>query len=433
MEVPGGKSWSVRFRITLFSRSQRREPMKGEKPGVFILFVLLAVVLVTSPVFSQPSKPTPPGAKPIKIGGSLPATGIWAESGKYVKDGYDFWLEDINKRGGLLGRPVQMIVYDDESSAEKAVSYYERAITIDKVDLVFGGYPGTTNVALMPLVEKYGKVFIGMGGMMKSFEQGFTYSFASPPLMSDWVYLALGGILDDLIPKAEWPKTIAILTMNSVVGLSARGNIIKAMEDREVKVVVDETYNLPLSDAAPLIGKAKEKGAEYLCCLSVFDDGVMIMRAAKAMNYNPRLIYQQTASLTPAWTKQLGKDGDNVTNTAFWHYRLPFPGNKEIREGVKALLGIPVPPMFFGSAYCWMKTLELAVQGARTLDNKKIRDYLRSHKFDLPYGLGITFDDRGLPAPFCFGGQTKGGRQELVWPKEVATTKFVYPRPAWSK
>ncbi len=407
--------------------------MKRESPGVLIVLILLAVVLVTAPVFSQPAKPTPLGAKPIKIGGSLPATGIWSEGGKYVRGGYALWLEDINKRGGLLGRPVQMITYDDESSAEKAVGYYERAITVDKVDLVFGGYPGTTNVALMPLVEKYGKVLVGMGGHMKSFEQGFTYTFASPPLMSDWVHLVLGGILDDLIPKPEWPKTVAILTMNNVVGLSARGNIIKAMESRGVKVVVDETYNLPLSDATPLVSKAKGNGAEILCCLSAFDDGVMIMRSAKAINYNPKLIYQQTASLVPAWMKELGEEGNSVTNTAFWHYRLPFPVNTEIREGAKALLGIPVVPQYFGTAFCWMKTLELAVRGAGTLDDKKIRDYLRSHKFDLPYGKGITFDTRGLPPPYCFAGQTKGGRQELVWPKEVATTTFIYPRPAWSK
>ncbi len=372
-------------------------------------------------------------AQPIKIGGSLAVTGIYSEPVKWVKEGYDYWVEDVNKRGGLLGRPVKMTIYDDESSTEKAVTYYERAITVDKVDLIFGGYPGMSNVALMPLVEKYGKVFVGLGGHMKSFEQGFTYTFASPPLMAEWVYLCLGGMLDDLIPKAEWPKSIAILTMNNVMGLSARGNIIKAMEERGVKIVVNETYNLPLGDATPLVSKAKEKGAEILCCLSFFDDGVMITRAAKAINYNPKLLFHQLASIVPAWMKELDRDGNNVTNSTFWHARLPFPGNKEINEGAKTRLGMPVGPLFFGFGYCWMKTLELAVQGAGTLDQKKIRDYLRSHKFDLPYGKGITFDQRGLPPPFCFTTQVTSGRIELVWPKEVATTALVYPRPAWSR
>ena len=394
--------------------------------GFFISFTL---VFITSTVFSQVTKPT----TPIKIGGSLPLTGIFSETAKWIKEGYEFWVEDINKRGGLLGRPVRMTIYDDESSAEKAVTYYERVITVDKVDLVFGGYPGTANVALMPLVEKYGKVFVGMGGHMKSFEQGYTYSFVSPPLMSDWVYIALAGIVDDFIPKAEWPKSSAVFTMNNVIGLSARGNLIKSCEERGIKVVVDETYNLPLSDATPLVSKAKGRGAEIFCCNSMFDDAVMLTRAAKAMNYNPKMIFQQLASTIPAWMKELGADGNNVVADMWWNSRLPYPGNDKINEAAKARFNLPAGPTYFGLGYCWMKTLELAVQGANTLDHLKIRDYLRSHKFDLPYKKGVTFDQKGLPLPFAYTTQTTGGQVELVWPKEIATTKLVYPRPPWSQ
>jgi branched-chain amino acid transport system substrate-binding protein len=372
--------------------------------------------------------------QPLKIGGSLPLTGIYSETAKWIKQGYDFWVEDINKRGGLLGRPVQLIVYDDESSADKAVTYYERAITVDKAELVFGGYPGTANVALMPLVEKYNKVFVGMGGAsMKSFEQGFTYSFASPPLLGEWVYISIIGAIDDLIPKAQWPKSIAILNMNTVVGLSQRENLSKAAEQRGIKIVMDEIYNLPLSDATPLVSKAKMRGAELLACMSFFDDGIMIMRAAKAINYNPKLIFQMIASTIPAWMKELGEDGNNVIGPMWWHARLPFPDNKKINEAAKAKFGIPEAPNFFGLGYCYMKTLELAVQGAQTLDNAKIRDYLRSNKFDLPYGTGITFDKKGLPTPYAFTSQITNGRVELAWPKDVATTKLIYPRTNWSK
>jgi len=403
------------------------------KKCLVVGFVLLLTGLLTLPALSQTTKPSTLSGNPIRIGGSLPLTGIYSETAKWVKHGYDFWADDINRRGGLLGRPVKMIIYDDESSPDKAILYYERAITVDKVDLVSGGYPGAANVALMPLVEKYGKVFVGMGGHMKSFEQGYTYTFASPPLMSEWTYIALAKVLDDLIPKEDLPKTIAVLTANNVMGLSARGNMIKAMEERGVKIVVDETYNLPLSDATPLVSKAKGRGAEILCCLSFFDDAVMIMRAAKAMNYNPKLIFQQAVATLPAWMKELGEDGKYVTNSAFWSPELPYPGNEEIKEGARLRLGIPVPPTHFGFSYGWMKTLELAVEGAGTLDDKKIRDYLRSHKFDLPYGRGITFDSKGLPSPFNMAVQTSGSRYGIVWPKGVATTKFIYPRPAWSK
>jgi branched-chain amino acid transport system substrate-binding protein len=392
-----------------------------------ILIVLFVAVLFTSLSFGQPAKTS----APIRIGGAISLTGSWAETGKWVKEGYDLWVEEVNKRGGLLGRPVELIVYDNESDTDKAVTYYERAITVDKVDLVFGGVPGTANVAIMPLVEKYGKVFVGLGGHMKSFEQGYTYSFASPPLMSDWAYLSLIGVVNDLIPQPERPKSIAVLTMNNVTGLSGRGPLVKAAEENGIKVVVDETYNMPLADATPLVSKAKAKSAEILACISGFDDGVMITRAAKATRYNPKLLWQMLASRLPSWMKEFGEDGNNVYSHTYYAFDLPFPSNKEITDAVKRKFGNRPVSDFLGLGYCWMKSLEVAVQGAGTLDNAKVRDYLRSRKFDLPYGNGISFDKRGLPAPFCYTVLTTGGQNRVVWPKDLATTKAVYPKPPW--
>jgi branched-chain amino acid transport system substrate-binding protein len=431
-EIPGltsGQPSSEGKRVS----EERSHTMTGEKR--ILLLISLAVGLVVSPAFSQTQKTSSATAKPIVIGGSLSLTGVFSETAKWVKEGYNFWAEDINKRGGLLGRPVKLVLYDDEGSAEKAVTYYERAITVDKVDLVFGGYPATSNVALMPHIEKYGKVFIGMGGQRESFEQGYTYSFGSPALISDHMYIPLEGVFDELIAKADYPKSAAVLAMNNVIGLSGRGNIVKSLEAHGIKVVVNETYNLPLTDSTPLLAKARERQAELLCCLSFFDDGVMLTRSAKAMNYNPKLLFQLFAPTIPAWMKELGQDGNNVVSTIYWSPRLPFPDNDKIVEAVKARYKLPAPPQYFGYAYCWMKTLELAVHGANTLNDRAIRDYLRSHKFDLPYGLGVTFDEKGLPPQrsTAYAVQSTNGIPEIIWPKKVATTNLVYPRPNWGK
>ena len=399
---------------------------------VAVLLIFLAMVLATSPVSGQAGKPSGP-KNPIRIGGSLALTGVYAEGGKLVKAGYEFWAEDINKRGGLLGRPVSVIIYDDGGDPEKAVTYYERAITVDKADLVFGGYPAPINVALMPFVEKHKKVFVGLGGQMKSFEQGFTYSFASPPTMSAWAYIGLAGVLDDLIPKNEWPKSMAILTMNNAIGQEARANVIKTAQERGIRVVVDEAYSFPLSDATQLVSKAKATQAELFACMSLFDDGIMITRSAKAMNYNPKLFFHLAAPLTPAWAKEFGEDGNNVITPHWWNHSLPFSDNDKISEAARSRFKMSDPPILFGMGYSWMKTLELAVQGAKSLDDTKIRDYLRSHKFDLPYGKQIVFDQRGLPPAYALALQNTGGKIEVIWPKNVATTKIIYPRPAWKR
>ena len=403
------------------------------KRGTLPIVIILLALVSTSSAFSQSTKPTSQKTGPIKVGGALALTGVWGETGKWIKEGHDFWLQDVNKRGGLLGRPVEMVIYDNEGSPDRAVTYYERVITVDKADLITGSTPSIPFAAVMPLAEKYKKVFIGQGAQMQSFERGYTYSFGSPPLMGIWGNMALTGVIEDLIPKADWPKSMAVMSMNDLASQPKRIAIANWAEEHGIKVVVDESYNPPLSNATPLVNKAKMKEAEVLVCFTAFDDGVMITRACKALRYNPKIIYHQIASRIPAWVKEMGEDGDNVIAEAFWAPDLPYVGNSEINQAVKERFGLPRAPDFFALAYCWMKTLELGVKGTGTLDNEKIRDYLKSHKIDLPYGKGITFDQRGLPPPFCYTIQTTAGRNNTVWPKEVATTKFVYPRPPWSK
>jgi branched-chain amino acid transport system substrate-binding protein len=398
---------------------------------VVVLFVSLVALFSATFIIFDSTEVVAAESTPIKIGGSLPLTGIHAETAKWLKEGYEFWAEEINRRGGLLGRPVKLIIYDDQSNPHNALSHYEKAITVEKVDLIFGGYPAPVNVTVMPLAEKYGMVYINTAGQMKAFQQGFTYSFASPPLIGEWTYLSLEGILNELIPKEQWPKSMALLTMNNVVGLSAKENLLKTAGEHGIKVVVDEVYNLPLTDITPLVSKAKASGAELLFCMSFFDDGVMITRTAKSIGYSPKLLFQILASTIPAWLKEMGQEGDAVVGQMWWNSRLPFEGNSVLNEAAKARFGLPEAPAYFGLGYCSMKTLELGVIGAGTLDQKAVRDLLKSRKFDLPYAKGITFDQTGLPQPFAYATQTVGGRVELVWPKEVATTNLIYPRPQW--
>jgi branched-chain amino acid transport system substrate-binding protein len=400
------------------------------KTAVSILITSFLLFYVVLAVEGQATKSSP-GAGPVKVGGALSLSGVFAENGKWTKAGYDCWLQDINRRGGLLGRPVEMTIYDNEGNADKGVTYYERLVTVDKVDLLAGSMPSIPFAAIMPLAEKYKKVFVGQGAQMQSFERGYTYSFGSPPLMGIWGNMALTGPIEDLIPKAEWPKSIAVFAMNDLASQPKRAAIVKWAEERGIKVVVEESYNLPLSDATPLVNKAKMRGAEAVACFSAFDDGVLITRTCKSLRYSPKIIFHQIASRVPAWMKEMGEDGNYVIGEAFWAADLPYPGNTEINQFAKEQFGLPRAPDFLALGYCWMKTLELGVQGAGTLDNEKIRDYLRSHKIDLPYGKGITFDSKGLPPPFCYTIQTIGGQNKTVWPKDVATTKFIYPKPAW--
>ncbi len=248
--------------------------------------------------------------EPILIAGSLPLTGKFAETAKWIERGMKFWAEEVNKQGGLLGRPVKFKIYDDESNANKAVIAAEKAITVDNCDLLFGGYPGTAARAVMPVAEKHKMVYVSMGGHMKSFKQGYTYCFGGPPLMGEWWYVGFMQWLGTLPPEKR-PKKAAFYAMNNPIGASLHA-AKKDLKELGIEVAVDEKYNLPLPDATPLIVKAKQANCDILFSNGFFADGVMTIRAAKALDYNPKAIVQGIGSVIPAWTKELGEDGNYV-------------------------------------------------------------------------------------------------------------------------
>ncbi|MFH1480509.1 MAG: amino acid ABC transporter substrate-binding protein [Pseudomonadota bacterium] len=391
-----------------------------------ILFLTLCLSLV---LFFGLQGPAGAEDKPILIGGSLPLTGKFAETAKWIEKGMKFWADEVNAKGGLLGRKVAFKVYDDESNAGKAVTFAEKAITVDKVDLLFGGYPGTAARAVMPLAEKHKFVYVSMGGHMKSFEQGYTYSFGGPPLMGEWWYEGFYQWLKT-VPADQRPKKAAIYTMNNPIGLALMNSIYRMTDDLGIKRVIDEKYNLPLPDATPLVMKAKQMGCDLLYANGFFADGVMTIRTAKALNYNPKAIVQGVGSVIPAWVKELGKDGDYVFSGTVLHDKLAYPGNDKLNAFVKKEYNLPGYPLYFGFGYAWMQTLTQGVEGAKGLDQTKIRDWLKSNTVQTIAG-SMSFNEKGLPEPINFCTQVINGKVELVSPKNVRTAEPVYPKPAW--
>lgn len=394
--------------------------------------LLLAVVVVLSVSFilagCAPKPPTPTG--PVRIGGSLPLTGIYAETAKWIEKGYRVWAEEINAKGGLLGRPVELVIYDDASSVEKGVTLLEKAITVDKVDLLLGGYPGTIAAAQMPVAEKYRMVYVSMGGHMPSFEKGYKYSFGGPPLMGQWWYEGIFAWLETL-PEKDKPKTAAMITMNNPIGMAVYSGPKERLAKLGIKILVDELYDLPLATADPLVAKVKAVNADIFLANGFFADGVLTVRSMKALGYNPRFFVQGVGSLIPGWVKELGPDGDYVMSGTAMHRKLPFPGVAELDKLSRERFGVPAPDYFlFG--YCWLQTLQRGVEGAKNFDQTAIRDYLKTHEIST-IGGKFKFDDRGLPEPYGYATQVLKGEVELIWPKKVRTAEPVYPKPPWGK
>lgn len=393
----------------------------SRKTSLFIwIFLIILVVFFPG---------NAPAQKPIVIGGSLPLTGVFAETAKVIQKGYEFWVEETNAQGGLLGRPIKLIIYDDEGKPDSAVKLAEKAITVDKVNLLLGGYPGTAARAVMPVAEKHKMVYVSMGGHMASFTQGYTYSFGSPPLMGEWWFLGAFQWLETFSPDQR-PKRAAIYIMNNPIGTSLLPSIDEYTKKLGIQVVINERYNLPLPSAEPLVMKAKQMNCDLFVSGGVFPDGVMTIKAAKALQYNPKVYFQGIGSIIPAWVKELGEDGNYIISGTSYHDKLNNPSNKRLLKRVKEKLGLDGVDTYFGFAWAWMQTLAAGVQGTKGLEQNKIRDWLKTHKVETAAGT-FTFDEKGLPKPFTYATQIIDRRVELIWPADVSTQKGVYPKPPW--
>jgi branched-chain amino acid transport system substrate-binding protein len=362
----------------------------------------------------------------IKIGGTLPLTGPFAETGLYIRDGYNQWVEETNAKGGLKGKKVELEILDDQSDQSKAVSMLENLISQKNVDLLIGGYPGSSAAAQMGVAEQHNMVYVSMGGHMTSFKKGFKYSFGAPPLMGEWWYSSFFDWLKKQ-PKEQWPKNAAMITVNDPVGNAYRNGTLEKLKSLGIEVVVDELYQLPLNSAEPLVNKAKQAGAELFIANGYFGDGVQTVRAIKAIDYKPKAILQGIGTLIPSWEEELGDEGNYVFSGTMMHPDLPFEGTEKLNEVSMKKYGIKAPPYFmFG--YAWMQVLGQAVEGAGKLDQEAIRDWLRSNTVKT-VGGNFTFDEKGLPKEYSYLIQVIDGRPVLVWPEKVATDAPVYPYP----
>lgn len=368
-------------------------------------------------------------AEPITIGATLALTGPFGETGQWVERAYRYWAEEINEQGGLLGRPVELIIHDDGGSADQAVTLLERLITVDQVDLLLGGYPTTSVAAQMPLAEQHQMVYVGMGGNMLSFEQGYSYSFGAPPIIGEWWYNGVWEWLATL-PEDERPKTAAVISMNNPIGGAVLEGIVQGLEKVGIELVMQEAYDLPLADATPLVVEAKASEADLFISNSTFGEGVQIVQAMKALDYNPDMFLQSIGPIVPAWVTELGADGDYVITGTPMSEKLPFAGLDRVGAAARERFAVPSTPLYFLFGYAWAEALQQGIEGVGALDQTAIRDYLRTQGVDGIAGQ-LTFDERGLPAPFNYVTQIINGEVELIWPEAVRTAAPVYPKPAW--
>jgi branched-chain amino acid transport system substrate-binding protein len=342
--------------------------------------VLLAAGLAAAPVPAQ-------SGEPIKIGFSMALTGPLASNGKQALLGAKIWEEEINAKGGLLGRPVKLINYDDQSNPATVPGIYMKLLDVDKVDLVVSGYATNMVAPAMPIVMQKGKTLIGLSALDVNSEFHYPKYFSMLPTGPDTKASFTEGFFQIASEQNPKPTTVALTSEDAEFARNACEGARENAKKFGVKIVYDKTFPPGTTDFSPVIRALQVANADLVVVCSYPLSSAGIVMSANELNFTPKMLGGAMIGLQATVLKNKLKSKLNgIVNYETWvpSPKLLAPAAdffQKYQERAKAEGVDPLGSSLGGWGYAYFQVLGEAVEGANSINDDKVADYLRSHEF----------------------------------------------------
>jgi branched-chain amino acid transport system substrate-binding protein len=410
------------------------DPMRTRRRRLLAAVGLpMVAALALSACGSRPSEQAATSTKPIVIGISLPLTGDFSQPGGEAKRGYEIWQKQVNAKGGLLGRQIQLKIVDDASNQDTVVSDYTKLITQDKVDLLLGTFSSLLNYPASAVAEKNQMVFVEpAGGAPKMFTRGFKNLFFAQPATAPHQADVFVSYIKAL-PADQRPKTAAYPSQDDPFAAPVIESMQKQMEALGVKTVYSGTYPADATNFQSIASQLAAKKPDLIAQGAVFEDGVGLVRSLKQLNYSPKMLFQTSApSNASQYSDGIGlANTEGVFYTVSWSEDATTPLNKDFVAAYGKAYGGASPAEDAADAFATAQVLQAAVTKVGSLDQGKIKDFLHSEQVDTILGP-LSWNEKGEPQGNFILAQWQSGKVQVVGPKDVATSQtIVYPKPAW--
>jgi branched-chain amino acid transport system substrate-binding protein len=411
------------------------------KLALTLIAVVLTLVLASGGMFVAR------GADPIKIGFGMALTGGLSANGKPALLALQIWKDDVNKKGGLLGRQVELVFYDDQTNPATIPGIYSKLLDVDKVDLIISGY-GTNLIApLLPIAMERKLTLIGMFGLANNEKYQYPNYFQIQPAGPDPQTSTAIGFFELAAKQNPKPQTVAMVGADAEYPQNALVGARDLVKKFGFKTVYDKTYPPNTTDYTPIVRAIKATNADIVFVASYPPDSVGMLRAAHEVGLQPKMFGGGMVGLmfTTIMTS-MGPMLNGVVNYDFWAPEPPMlamPGIKEFLKEYQVRaekekvdpLGYYLPPY----SYAVGQVLGQAVEATKSLDQQKIADHIRATEFSTVVGK-IKFGKNGEWAK----GRTlmvqyqkiKGngidqfrgaGTKPVLWPDELKSGNIIYP------
>jgi branched-chain amino acid transport system substrate-binding protein len=387
-----------------------------------------------------------PSGEPIKIGYGISQTGGLAPNGKSALLAQQIWQSDINAKGGLLGRPVKLVYYDDQTNPSAVPALYQKLLDVDKVDIVIGGYGTNLLAPAMPVVIQKKKMLIGLFGMAVNAEFNYSKYFSMIPLGPNPKSAASKGFFEAAFAQNPKPQTVAIVAADGEFSINASDGARETVQAAGLKIVYDKRYPPTTTDFAPIVRAIQATNPDIVAIFSYPPDSVGMVRAVNEIGYKPKMIGGGMVGLQATAIKtQLGPLLNGFVNYDFWLpiEKMNFPGVAEFmaryqaRAGAEGVdvLGYYIAPW----GYAQLQVLQQAIEATKSLDDDKLADYMRTSTFktlvgDVTFGTqGEWAEPRVLMVQFqhITGNDVRQFRdiatQVVIWPAQYKSGEMIYP------
>ncbi|HEY5378075.1 MAG TPA: amino acid ABC transporter substrate-binding protein [Pseudolabrys sp.] len=340
---------------------------------------------------------------PIKIGFGQSLTGALAANGKQALVGAEIWRDEINKAGGLLGRQVELVYYDDKSTPSEVPGIYTKLLDVDKVDLVVGGYATNQNAPAMPVVIRKGKTYISLFSLDVNDKFKYSKYFSILPTGPDTKGSFTKGFFDIAAAQNPKPTTVALSFADAEFSQNACDGARANAKKHGMKVVYDKAYPPPpkTTDFAPIVRALKAVNADVVVVCAYPLDSVGIVQAANEIGLTPKMFGGALVGLQATFFKDKLKSKLNgIVNYETW-----VPDKKQMYDGTEAFFkeyqsrakAAGVDPLGYylgGWGYAQFQVLGDAIKGAKSIEDDKVAAYLKKATFKTVMGP-IKFGAKG--------------------------------------
>ena len=391
-----------------------RSAMKGL---LLILGIVLSCLLCVSGF----------AVEPIKVGIATSQSGKYKIFGTEQYRGVKMWVEDLNERGALLDRPVELISYDNQSDREICARLYEKLLTEDKVDLLIGPYSSGMTLAARPVVEKYNFPMMVEGTAPSIWEEGVKNMFGiftpSEKSMETVFSMAAGKDLERVAlayASTDFPQGVAA---------GVREDVVK----QGMQLVLDEEYNKEYKTSAefmPLVARMKEAKPDVVIVASYLLDAIAFTRQAKSAGLETKMLVFTSGPASIEFGEAIGPDTEGIISTVQWMRGQRMPGSFDFSFRYRQKYGVNADYNAAGG-YAAGQIIEAAVRLAGTINKDKVREQLATMKFRSLIGHFRVDENRRQVGKPNYVIQWQEGRRRLIYPENLARFEMVYPFTSW--